>query len=96
MTEYTFCRVCRVPRYVESEPPWKPVEYVTAGWVKESFVRIDASGIFFERTEWLCPDCRQAELADERDREVARQMMIAKSMENDPALYETTMRERAS
>lgn len=93
MTDFQFCRICRVPRYVDG---WKGVEYIDAGWVKESFVRIDASGVFFERTEHLCPDCRQAELADERDREAARRLLIKKSMENDSELYERVMRERAS
>ncbi len=93
MPSYDFCKECKVPRYVEG---WKGVEYVTAGWIKESFVRIDVSGVFFERTEWICPDCRKSELADERDRETARQKMVEKSMENDPSLYERTMRERAS
>ncbi len=86
MTEYTFCRICRVPRYVEGFT--LQAAYLEIGWVKELFQRIDNTGEFFIRVEWLCPDCRQAELADERDRETARRMMIEKSNANHPSLYE--------
>ncbi len=94
MTDFQFCKSCRVPRFVEGFAYQE--EYLDAGWVKEVFKRHSKTGVLFERIEWLCPDCRQAELADERDREAARQQMIQKSKENDPALYEKTMKERAS
>lgn len=93
MTEYSFCRECKVPRYVVD---FTEIDYAKAGWVKEMFRRVDASGIFFERLEHLCPDCRQKEIDEEKRREEEWKKLYKASMENDPTLYQKIMRERAS
>lgn len=67
MTSFDYCRVCGVQRYVEG---WVDhLLYLEAGWVREQYRREDASGIFYERTEWLCPDCYEKERINEADRQ---------------------------
>ena len=94
MTNFDFCRVCRVPRYVEGFKTYR--NYIEAGWVKEEFTRWDNTGDFYIRVEWQCPDCRKKEVDAEKRKDEEWQKLRKRSMENDPTLYERIMKERAS
>lgn len=86
MTDYDFCRVCKVPRYVEGD--YNSNDYLAMGWIRETFEREDVNGEFSFRVEWLCPDCRKKELDEERKHEEEWQKLRKASLSNDPALYE--------
>ncbi len=96
MPSYDFCKNpnCGVQRHVEG---FTEADYFKMGWIKEVFRRFNTPDEdFFIRIEYLCPDCSQKEIAEDRRREAEGKALLEASRRNDPTLYERTMRERAS